>query len=275
MPSPPTPLVPVLCAERGSGWRPTEDRIFTSDRVVAVLDGASQPEATERDGGWLADQLGGELMRQLRLDPRAELTQVLEDSIREVAKSHDLEPGESPATTVALVRWDVDVLDVLVLCDSAVVALDRHGDVREVRDDRLAVATAALRRPAGPFTDDIDGWRGFAAEQHRVCNRPGGYWVAEADPEAARHAVTERWPVAEMSIVLAMTDGVSIGVDQYGVPHGWPEAIALAADNPRRLVDSTHHAESGDLSCQRWPRSKRHDDKALAVLRFDRIDGDH
>jgi hypothetical protein len=35
------------------------------------------------------------------------------------------------------------------------------------------------------------------------------------------------------------------------------------------VVDLVHDAEAADGDRRRWPRSKRHDGKALAVLRFD------
>jgi hypothetical protein len=93
--------------------------------------------------------------------------------------------------------------------------------------------------------------------------------VAEADPEAAHHAVRASWPIHDLAVVMAMTDGVSAGVDRYGIPPDWPAAIDLAADNPTRLLETIHDAEAHDPDGQRWPRSKIHDDKALAILRVD------
>jgi hypothetical protein len=269
MPSAAPRVVPILCAERGNGTRPTEDRIFTTDRAVIVLDGASQPDPTPLDGGWLAEQLGRTLAQRLTATPDVELAQVLEDSIRHVADRHQLRPGESPSTTVAIVRWNAHTVEALVLCDSTVVTLDKLGCIHEVRDDRLATASRTLRRTARVLSEDIEGWRTFVAGQRRARNRVGGYWVAEAVPEAARHAMTASWPIDELAIVMAMTDGVSKGVDCYRVPPNWPSAIELAADDPSRLVEAVHAAEEGDPTGQRWPRSKRHDDKALAVVRFD------
>jgi hypothetical protein len=268
---PPTraPVVPILTAERPNGSRPSEDRIFTTEHAVIVLDGASQPDRSLHDGGWLADQLGSDLANHLRHEPAADLVPALASSIRRVAENHDLEPGHSPSTTVAIVRWDASAVDVLVLCDSPVIVADRRGHLHQIRDDRLATVTASLDRPDRFDAETPGAWRRLVAGQRRERNRPGGYWVAEADPDAAHHAVRASWPADEVSIILAMTDGVSIGVDRYGIPPDWATAIELAADDPNRLVDAIHDAEAADPLGERWPRSKRHDDKALAVLRFD------
>jgi hypothetical protein len=194
---------------------------------------------------------------------------LLKASIAGVAQRHGLRPGGSPSTTVTIVRWDAEAVDVLVLCDSPVVVTDRRGEVHEVRDDRLAAISRGLARPNGFAADDPDSWRSFVAGQRRMRNRPGGYWVAEAVPDAAHHAVRARWLLEDVAIVLAMTDGVSIGVDTYGVPPDWPSAVALATDDPAQLVDAVHAAEAADPNGRQWPRSKRHDDKAVALIRFD------
>jgi protein phosphatase 2C-like protein len=263
------PVVPILTAGRPKGSRPSEDRIFTTEHAVIVLDGASQPDPSDHDGGWLADQLGTDLAARLRAEPAADLPAALAQSIQRVVEAHDLRPGDSPSTTVAVVRWDTRRVDVLVLCDSLVIVSDRRGQLHEVRDDRLAAVTAGVGRPNGFNADSPDAWRALVAGQRRQRNRPGGYWVAEADPGAAHHAVTASWPKGEVAVVLAMTDGVSKGVERYGVPPDWAAAVELAADEPGRLVDTIHDAEASDPHGERWPRSKRHDDKALAVIRFD------
>lgn len=81
MPATRAPVVPVLCAERGSGTRPTEDRIFVTDRAVIVLDGASQPDPSERDGAWIVNRLGAELAERLEHHPAADLGETLGRSI--------------------------------------------------------------------------------------------------------------------------------------------------------------------------------------------------
>jgi hypothetical protein len=170
---------------------------------------------------------------------------------------------------VAIVRWNAAIVDALLLCDSTIVARTKQGETIEMRDDRLAMISASLRQPDGGVTEDVEGWRQLVNAQRRSRNRSGGYWVAEAVPEAARHAVTRQWPAVDLEVVLVLTDGVSAGVEHYGTPAGWPAAIDLAKGDPQQLVDLVHAAEESDSDRQRWPRAKRHDDKALAVIRFD------
>lgn len=50
-----------------------------------------------------------------------------------------------------------------------------------------------------------------------------------------------------------------------------PAAAARGRDAPSRSpeVSNPVRSEAGDTDGTRWPRGKRHDDKALAVIEFD------
>ena len=268
MPSLHPSLTQVTTAERPGGDRPSQDRIFTTCNAVIVLDGASHPDPADRDGRWIADRIGQEVHRRLRNEPTADLRTTLAGAIGDTAQRHSLKPGSSPSTTVSIVRWHAGSLDVLVLCDSPVVVVDRSGTVHEIRDERLRYVNDALGRPTGFQSQNRDGWRAFVLRQQEHRNRASGYWVAEADPRAAHHAVLASWPLDQVMGVLAMTDGVSKGVDTYSTPPTWRDAFCVAVRDPALLVDVVHEAERSDPNGLRWPRSKRHDDKALAVVRF-------
>lgn len=266
-----TPHVRVRTAQRpGRPDRPSEDRIYTTDNAVIVLDGASQPEPTERNGGWIAQQLGTALADRLRESPAQGLADALASSIAGVAATHGLVPGDSPSTTVAVIRWTDRALDVLVLCDSPVIVMTTDGRVEVIEDTRLDEVTARINHAARLIDDDPQEWPNLVGAQRRQRNRPGGYWVGEADPAAAHHAITASWPIDNVETAIAMTDGVSIGIERYHRPPTWRTAAQLAINAPERLVDAVHTAEETDPSGTRWPRSKAHDDKALAVISFDR-----
>jgi hypothetical protein len=255
----------VRTAERAAPHRASEDRIFRAGHAVVVLDGASQPDAGERDGGWLAETLGRELQRRLMSDDPRDLTAVLGAAIGEVARTNNLSAGAAPSTTVSIVRWDNTAVDVLVLGDSPVVALTVRSEIREVRDDRLRRVAAGERERLRASNGDRADWRALVAAERARRNTPGGYWIAESDPAAARHARIARWDRGDLVAVLAVTDGVSIGVDRYGVPPDWAAAFAV---DPAELVRAVHAAEESDPDRRRWPRSKVHDDKAAALVRF-------
>ncbi|MEJ2857234.1 MULTISPECIES: hypothetical protein [unclassified Saccharothrix] len=224
--------------------RPTEDRIVVLDNAVVVLDGATSPTPTDRDGGWHSRALAAELTS---LD--GDLGDELAAAIQRLADRHGLVPGDSPSSTVAMVRWTDDTVDALVLADSPVVAFGADVDV--LADHRLR----DLRGKVSRITD----WR----------NREGGFWVAEANPEAAYRAVRRTWRRDAVHTVLLATDGVACGVDDYGLFANWREVLEITlAKGPEAVLDTIREAEASDPERTRWRRSKVHDDQALAVVRW-------
>jgi hypothetical protein len=267
-----TPLVRV--AERAGGARGSQDRTFLLPNAVIVLDGASQPDASGRDGAWIAHHLGSAIASRLTGKPYDDLAAVVYSAIDEVASRWSLQPGAGPSTTVSIVCWNANHVDVFVLGDTRVIIETTDGSIHQVRDDRLASLAGReqfeLKRRNGGFaTDYVDEWRAWIAVQLRARNRPGGYWIAEATPEAAQHAMREQWPRSHVARVVIATDGVTDGVDRYGLLTDWKAAMHLAAVDPRALVDLVHHTEEQDADGHRWPRYKRHDDKSAVVISFD------
>lgn len=214
----------------------------------------------------MADEAGYVLQRLSH-----DLADALASSIAGVAATHGLVPGDSPSTTVAVIRWTDRALDVLVLCDSPVIVMTTEGRVEVIEDTRLDEVTARIDHAARLIDDDPHGWANLVGAQRRQRNRPGGYWVGEADPAAAHHAITASWPIDNVAAAVAMTDGVSIGIERYHHPADWSTAAKLAALDPAHLVDVVHSAEDTDPAGTTWPRSKVHDDKAVAAVTFQQL----
>ena len=254
--------------------RPTEDRIVVLDNAVILLDGATALEPRARTAAWYVEQLGAELATHLRQNPTTDLRALLAEAITALARTHDLTPGTAPSSTVAIARWTPDKIDALVLADSPIVAFTPTGpDV--LADDRIA---ALPKRPGGYRArladgngfdpDHVASLRAAGARTGRLRNVPGGFWVAEADPAAAHQARTRTWPRADVRALLMSTDGVSCGVDDYHL-FTWPQVLDLARiHGPQAVLDQVRTAEQQDAAGRRWPRPKRHDDQALALISF-------
>jgi hypothetical protein len=255
--------------------RPTEDRVRVLPHAVILLDGATALDPAARSGGWYAERLGTELANRLAAEPRADLAELLAAGIAAVAAAHGLTPGDSPSSTVALLRWTEHSVDALVLADSPVVAFTAAGP-RVLADTRLAELRPS--RPSG-FRARLSAGGGFGPEHvaalraggrttSRRRNVAGGFWVAEADPAAAGQAVRASWPRSEVRAALLASDGVSCGVDDYGVLD-WPGVAELSRGaGPEAVLAAVRTAERSDPDGTRWPRAKPHDDQALAWIEF-------
>lgn len=234
--------------------RPSEDRVVVLDNAVVVLDGATAARPDLPSGGWYAELLASALEADMRARTDVALTDLLARSINTVSQEHHLQPGHAPSSTVAILRWNASHVDGLVLADSPVVAFGRS-NVSVLADDRLDTL-----RQRGRLTN------ASSVDTHR--NVQGGFWVAETDPTAAYQAKTMTWERAELDAVLLATDGVTVGVDPYGL-FDWPRARTIVRQQGvYAVLDAVRAAERADPACRRWPRAKRHDDQTLAMVEF-------
>lgn len=242
--------------------------------AVVLLDGATSLRPELQSGGWYAARLAGELAGRVTGYPGADLADLLAASIKTVARENGLQPGDSPSSTVAVVRWSATTVEGLVLADSPIVAFTSTGP-QVLADERLAAMPRGggyrdrLRAGAGYDDEHVVALRDAGGAIGRLRNQEGGFWVAEADPDAAYYAVRATWPRADVSSVLMASDGVSCGVDSYGVFADWSAVRELATrEGPEAVLDAVRKAEETDRDGSRWPRPKPHDDQALAVIDF-------
>ncbi len=261
-----SPLTFRVAQQPGSPDKPSEDRVFLTPNASIVLDGASQWTPLERSGGWIAEETGKRLQQGLLEDPDCNLIGLLDRTVDDVIATHSLKQGTSPSTTVNIVRATGSYLDVLVLCDGPVIILDTTGQVHELRDDRLALATQKLDRPTGFATGQRTRWEKYIRDFEALRNCQDGFWCVSATPGVGQYAVTARYSLSQVRTALAVTDGVSIGVDRYAQPATWAESFAIALQDPNLLLETVKSAEDDDPDRSRWTRSKVHDDKTIVLV---------
>ncbi|MQA25364.1 MAG: hypothetical protein GEU94_07815 [Micromonosporaceae bacterium] len=253
-----------------------EDFAFATPDLAAVLDGVTVLPGVEtgcaHGPAWHARRLGGHLAAGHTEDPARPLVELLAGAIRSVCDDHgatcDLDHPHTPQSTVCLLRVTEGAAasraatsraDYLVLSDSSLV-FDRAGRIEVVTDLRH------LRH--GPDARIRDRARRLQAliDKRTRANRPNGYWIAAADPEAARHAVTGAVPLAgpgRLVRAALLTDGASCAVDPYHLM-GWQGLLDTVRDaGPHHLISLVRRAEHADPNGERLPRHKRHDDASV------------
>lgn len=246
-----------------------DDRAFITSNAVIVLDGASAFSVRDVPASTYADHLGSTLA-DLVDGSDEPMTDLLAESIKSTAAALDLTPGgRAPSSTVAVVRRREDAsVDVLVLGDSQVVI---PGEI--FRDDRLgplanserSAYRARLRSGHGYDDEHRRMLAALQAEQLRYRNRPGGYWIAEADPSAAEQALIRHLPPDLAPWVILATDGAYKPMEHLGLDD-WPQVAAANSDGLAELLQRCQDWEALDDQGQELPRAKRHDDKTLAVV---------
>ncbi|MFC8386738.1 hypothetical protein [Nocardia sp. NPDC057272] len=265
--------------------RANDDRVFCTPWSTIVLDGASSHTGDQRlSGGEYANALGQALCE--RVDVDQPLSSILANSITAAADRLSLRSlTVRPSSTVAIVRLREPStrpsaqVEVLVLGDSVVVIGMADGQRQVLTDERLA----DLDLPqASEYRRRMRQGNGFD-EQHRALlsdlqlserqhrNTPGGYWIASEDPDAANEAVTATFPVDSVRWVALASDGVSDVLEAAGL--SWEELAQFDSQQLSDALADLHAWESdADPNGTTLPRSKRHDDKAVAVIRLDSAD---
>ncbi|MCH7230562.1 protein phosphatase 2C domain-containing protein [Glycomyces sp. L485] len=251
----------IRAATAAGGDHPNEDYFLASNSWAVVLDGVTRypDDGCVHDVPWYVARLGAALASALATGPA--LREALARGIEVVADAHratcDLENPVSPAATVAIARFAEDRFEWLVLGDCA-IAWRRPGRPVEARsDDRLA----RLADPPRPIV--VGGLRRYSIEYvARVRNRPGGFWVASTDPDAADQALTGTEPFAGLEAAALLSDGLTRLVERYG--RTWTQLLDLGlSQGPASLIATVRAAERSDRRF--GDLAKRHDD-ATAVL---------
>ena len=261
----------TILAATLAGGSNNQDRYFTGDGFAGVLDGATSFAGDRSlDAGVYAEHLASVLQRAL--PSGVPLAHAVYDAIRDARDTFSLEPATAPMSTVALARWTGDRVETYVLGDSTVALLRIDGTEVVFRDDRIGgVASeqrAAYRQrlAAGHGYDDThrEWLKELQAEQARHRNRLDGYWIAGADPDAARHGLTATRPRDHVASVLLASDGVAL--DRHPNARSWRDIeTEVNEEGAEQVLRRIHGTENSDQSGQLRPRAKRHDDKTLVV----------
>lgn len=98
----------------------SQDRVFTTDRAVAVLDGASPFAPVDVSTGAYVDALGQGISEQLRTDPDIDLADAVGRAIAATADELSIAGDASPSSTVTVLRHAGDKVDLYVLGDSTI-----------------------------------------------------------------------------------------------------------------------------------------------------------
>jgi hypothetical protein len=258
-------------ADRGN-----EDFFAATGNIAVLLDADASPMGVESSCShgavWFARQLGIRCLESAA-DISETLTGVLQSAIQHVAALHrhscDLTSEGAPSSSVIILREREDRLEYLVLADSALVARG-HSGTQAISDNREAMFAeqyqpllAVVGRTGRTHDVAVKTYVQMMSE-HR--NQQGGFWVAGADPDVARHALTGVLYPEDAQIVALLSDGASRPVDRFDLL-SWDYAIEeLAAGGPKQWLRRVRRAEEEDPHGQRWPRTNLHDDATAAIL---------
>jgi hypothetical protein len=258
----------------GDPDRPNEDWFGTVPGLVVVLDGATIRTETGCVHGvaWYSKNLGVELVKECA-NTTTPLPTALSNAIRTVAAMHhdcDLSHPGTPSAAAAIVRWsDRNTLEYLVLGDVAIVA-DINQKVSIIGDDRVSQTAQPERRAAHGYPIGSPEKRAALISMKNAelaaRNKPGGYWIAAADPMAASEAITGEILLNRLERLAILTDGARRTTELFG-NQTWRAVLnTLQRGGPDELIDRVRRAEHRDILGTAFPRNKVSDDATAVFL---------
>ncbi|MBT9156584.1 MAG: hypothetical protein DDT37_01571 [Firmicutes bacterium] len=259
----------------------------------AVIDGATSvvpyrvPEGMT--GGWLAAQVVALVLRQnarqraLCSLPLNAVLALANDALGQAMQDADIDttqPENLWSACAAVVRLSDTYLEIAQIGDAVVEILYADGRAVLATPDQLATVSETTRqkcieaRAAGCNSPSelMDFLRPHLVANRRLANRPGGYGVLNGMPAAADFIFSQRIPLADITGVLLMTDGLRT---KGTVPFVRDEADGLGVEAVVKHVHSMGLAgyiswllslEQEDSTCLRYPRVKVSDDKTAIWL---------
>ncbi|WP_141538714.1 hypothetical protein [Isoptericola jiangsuensis] len=242
-----------------------------TNTAVIVLDGASAFVPVDVPTSTYVDTFGNSLIDGLAAKPQIPLADLVAQSIKETSSALDLHPDAAPSSTVAIARHDDEGLDLFVLGDSQIAT--PHGVYVDTRIDGVAQEERAryrARLAQGYGFDEThrELLRALQAEQARHRNADDGFWIAEAAPNAARHGLEVRMSLDTTPWLVLATDGAYRPMRHLSLDV-WANVAKLSGVELASLMrDLDTWEDCEDPDGLTLPRAKRHDDKALAVIRY-------
>lgn len=267
----PSPRIEYAILPAGDG--PGQDRCYTADGLVVVLDGASAYDpSVSPDASEYVDTLGPLLIEQITGTPGIDLRNALAEAIRQTTDKLALIPAKGPSSTVSIVRWGEEVVDVLVLGDSPVIGQFTDGSRETIVQHPMDHIAPGLRRL---YRQRLAAGHGYDAEHRAVLariqrseaplrNQDGGYWIAESQPSAAVRAEVRSFSPSYCASLVLMTDGAEqIARGEIDLPG----IVSMTSDRLMNLLLELQIWEaSTDPDGVKRHRSKRHDDKTVATV---------
>lgn len=267
--------IPEFLTAAGNSPHPNEDAVVVAPGLAVVTDGAGVPKryrsGCRHEVTWYSHRLAA-AFAELLADPAVSMRQGLVSAIAQVRDLHDetcdLAAG-SPSATVAAFRVHQDRVEYLVQCDAAIGIVRREGSA-ELVTDRLIERVGPMKatRHQGLLAAGLaPDAAALAANDwiESLRNQPGGFWIPQADPAVAQHAITGTLSIAEVAAIVAMSDGITRAVERLGL-HTEASLVEALATGPSTEVVADIRAAEAD-GTQR--PGKQHDDVAVAVLQFD------
>lgn len=196
-----------------------------------------------------------------------------------LSKGADPQPIDLPSSGVALVRWNEEKLDYLVLGDCILIIKYAGNKISVVKDDCLQqLDEKAIDRlhqlmieSNYSFEDAIQEINPILVSHRLMKNTQAGYWILGFDEQALDNCIHAAADIKEISEIVLMSDGFAALIDKY---HYTDESKIFDEVNHKGLASlyaTLRQTELDDIEVKKYPRLKKSDDASAIAVCFSAV----
>jgi len=260
-----------------------EDALAFTPKMAVIIDGATGYNARkfsdyQSDPQWFSQTLSKCLVEFVPGSPTlfVALSRSLE-VVKLLADDLGMKPTDYPRGSVVIARETKNSVEILSLGDCLAMVRLTSGDTAVIKDDTVtnldnasiaahrALATVEGLTPAAANDLALP----IKAEQRKLANVPGGFWIAEPNGLGVYHAKFASFDTAHIESIALMTDGLSAYKDNLrDETYTYDNFMAdLHTRGLNKIWYQIKTAYDLDPGWEKYPRFKHRDDATGMVLR--------
>lgn len=266
-----------------------EDTSFTGDGFAFVLDGATGLNGKnlidkESDARWYVKQWEIFLKDNIT-NWDIELKDIIKDGInlikgkffsnidsteKEYLRSIDL-----PSSTIALVRWDSQVLEYFLLGDCTIILKFDNENINYIKDDALDILDGEvikfmareMKKNSISHLEARERAIDLLIRNRSLKNKLNGYWVLGFSTEAAENAKVGKIQLGIENNILLMSDGFSVLFEKYKATAREEIIDIVDGEGVSYCYKRIRDVEINDPECIEYPRLKQSDDSSAVFIK--------
>ena len=265
-----------------------EDIAFINNYAAWILDGATGLSRknlvdTESDAKWFVEQWDEYLKKNI-MKWNMELKDIVSEGIKQInnnfhtnlndSQKSNLQSIDLPSSTIALIRWDKNYIDYLLLGDCTLMFKNNNNEIKYIKDETLdhldgIVIEFMTREKKKNSISHIEA-RELAMDllvKHRsLKNKPNGYWSLGFSKESAEKAKVGKEKLEKESKILLMSDGFSILFNKYTKVKKEEIFDIIEQEGLKSCYKLIREIEDNDPECIQYPRLKKSDDSSAIFI---------
>lgn len=210
------------------------------------------------------------------------LSEIVKDSINNYWQKlqnyniKSIDAIDIPSSGAALVRWNSNQFNYLVLGDCIILIELMDGSIKRIYDERLEKLDSIVLNKMDKLIKNknytaleaVEKCKNLLITNRQLKNKKEGYWVLGIDDNAVDNALTGAINLKSVKKVILATDGFYALVNKYNEYSERDLFEVLKKNSINSLYNELREIESKDNKCTKYVRFKKSDDASLIYIDF-------